>query len=262
MGRTVQFGCRPVAPAGRGRTLTEMGNQQLLHGAGLDAVIGMYPVVHRLRTTVVTPVVASLGDPLVRPPRSVLLYGPPRCGSSFIANRLAAEIEDLAGRRVVQLGRLTAESAVETVAQVLRDAEANEDLVVATCHHPWELAGGLAEAFDRFCFVHPPDWEARRFRLWESPLGRVLDDDTLERYVTATEGWCGMDLATGVDSDDGTHDVIDLESLASVEAAVAVAGPGPATDAWLTAARTWALCFEREYGLDDLVSYMRRMRRW
>ena len=241
-----------------------MGNQQLLHGAGLDAVIGMYPVIHRLRTTVVTPVVAAaLGDPLVRAPKSVLLYGPPRCGAGFIAGHLAAEIEDLAGRRVVQLQRLTADLAVEAVTEVLSDAETNGDFVVATCHRPWELASGVAEAFDRFCFVHPPDWEARRFRLWESSLGRVLDADTLERYVTATEGWCGMDLAASVATGgEATPASVDVSVIAAVEAVLATTEPGPVTEAWLTAARTWALCFEREFGVDDFVAYMRRMRRW
>ncbi|NLA35551.1 MAG: ATP-binding protein [Actinobacteria bacterium] len=224
-----------------------MGNQQLLQGAGLDAVIGMYPVVHRLRSTVVTPVVASaLGDPLVRAPRSVLLYGPPRCGASFIAHKLATEIEELAGRRVIHLNRLDAASSAEMVAQVMADADANGDLVVATCHHPWELAGNLAAAFDRLCFVHPPDWEARRFRIWESSVGRALDEAALEEYVTATEGWCGKDVVDGIDQDAVTAD----------------AGLGALTEAWLTAARTWALCFEREFGVDDFVAYMQRMRRW
>lgn len=223
-----------------------MAEEQLLHGVGLDAVIGMYPVVHRLRSTVVTPVVAaSLGDPAVSAPGSLLLYGPPRCGATFIAERLGGEIEALSGRRVVALGRIDASSDPETIATVLGDARAAGDLVVATTWEPWDLPAGVIGSFDRFCFVHPPDWDARRFRLWESVSGRISGEDELAALLIATEGWCGVDLAEAFTRDRPAQPG-DL---------------GPTTAAWFDAAQRWASDGGRA-GLDDLVAYLSRLRRW
>ena len=75
-----------------------MGAPQAVRDAGLDAVIGMYPAVHRLRTTVVAPWTAHLlGDAAVRPPHRVLVHGAEGCGVTFIAERLVDELTSVAG---------------------------------------------------------------------------------------------------------------------------------------------------------------------
>ena len=225
-----------------------------LQGTGLDSVIGMYAVVHRLRSTVVTPLVAAgLGDPLVRAPKRVLVYGPPQCGVRFIADCLAAELEEMPGVSVAVLPCLDDDPFTTSVNEAVAMAAGTHTVVVATSHRPWTLDGELLDGFDRTCFVHPPDWEARRFRLWESHLGRLVDTDALDNFVTVTEGWCGTDLAAGFES-------VDTSDL---DASVATAHQtgAPVTAQWLDDAVQ--LIRERSgAGFDDLKSYLQRVRRW
>lgn len=214
-------------------------------------MIGMYAVVHRLRTTVVTPLVAeSLGDPRVIAPRQVLIYGPPKCGVSFIAERLATEIRDLAS---ITVGVVSARNGeVVNLDRRIDAAARDHTVVIAAIDDPWELDPTIYAEFDRRCFVHPPDWEARRFRVWESPIGRRVDSEELDEIVVATEGWCGEDIASMFAAASTIDEALDL----------AVDDLGPVTDDWITQAAAFAHASDSSAGLDDLIAYLQRIRRY
>ncbi|MFN8051697.1 MAG: hypothetical protein U0Q22_09690 [Acidimicrobiales bacterium] len=235
-----------------------MSAPQLLRDAGLDAVIGMYPVVHRLRTTVVAPwASAATGDPAVRAPRRVLVYGPTGCGVRFIAARLADELAVHAGVGAVVLDALDddAHHDASEVAALLDGPEARDVVLIGVSHRPWLLSTQFFDegGFERMAFVPPPDWDARRFRLWETPWGSRLDAGDLDQLVAATEGWAGSDLALL-----GGVGAASLPTMAELTAAVSAG----ATDAgeWLAHARDLVGSLHPYGRVDDLVGYMQRYR--
>lgn len=227
----------------------------MLRDAGLDAVIGMYPAVHRLRTTVVAPWgVFSLGDTMVRPPRRVLLYGAPGSGVTFIARRLVDELATVAdvGATVVEsLDALAADP--DEVAALVHSPEFRDVVLIGVSHAPWDLPSALLgdDGFERLTFVSPPDWDARRFRLWETSWGRSLPTTDLDQLVAATEGWSGVDLVALGDAVD-TADAGALRDAATSRT--------PATAEWLASARTMIRSLGSYGRVDDLVGYLQRYR--
>lgn len=228
----------------------------MVRDAGLDAVIGMYPAVHRLRTTVVAPWAAfALGDAAVRPPHRVLIYGVEGSGSTFIADRLADELASTASVASVGFPSLdeVAERDPAEVTAILNAPETRDVVVVGVSHRPWNLPASLfAEGgFERMVFVSPPDWDARRFRLWETPWGSRLSPGDLDRLVVATEGWAGCDfaglgeIAAAGDVDALLAYIDDHESLASD---------------WLSRARAMIRSLDSYGRVDDLVGYLQRYR--
>ena len=233
----------------------------MIRDAGLDAVIGMHPVVHRLRTTVVNPWgSAARGDRTVNAPRQVLLYGVPGCGVSFIANRLADELTDLAGVDCIVLDDLDDRVAADrhAVSAVLSGQELRDVVVVAVSHAPWSLPAELFSTggFERMAFVAPPDWEARRFRLWELPIGSRVDSAGLDQLVVATEGWAGTDLESiGLDADANRLQVAELEVLIRL-----ISGAVPSSRAWFEQVRALVPMMDSYGRVDDLVGYLQRYR--
>lgn len=217
----------------------------------------MYPVVHRLRTTVVAPwASAATGDPVVRPPRSVLLYGPEGSGSAFIAGRLVDELASAAGVDAVVVASLDVDAASRPreLVTLLAAPPTGCVVVIGVSHAPWKLPSELTVdgGFERLAFVSPPDWDARRFRLWEAPWARSLEAADLDRLVALTERWAGTDLAllgtVGRDGDPTADELL----------AAAAAGATDADD-WLAAAR--AMVPRMHAGrIDDLVGYLQRYR--
>lgn len=228
----------------------------MLRDGGLDAVVGMYPVVHRLRTTVVNPwAAAATGDVAVRPPQRVLVYGVAGSGSTFIAERLADELATVAQVNAVvvsTIDEMAARDAAEIAA--LFGAPATRDVVlVGVSHQPWILPADLfaSGGFERMAFVAPPDWDARRFRLWETAGGRNLATADLDRLVAATEGWAGTDLASlGAAAAGSTIDEL-LERVRRTDTASA---------AWLGEARSMIRALDSYGRVDDLVGYLQRYR--
>ena len=171
----------------------------MVRDAGLDAVIGMYPVVHRLRSTVVAPWTSlRRGDPAVRAPKRVLLYGVPGSGTTFIAHRLADELNELGGVSAIVVEDVDADVArdADEFTAMLNGDETRDVVLVGVSHAPWNLPRTLIGegGFERMAFVSPPDWDARRFRMWELPVGQRVDAAGLDEIVMATEGWSGADL--------------------------------------------------------------------
>lgn len=231
-----------------------MESDQLLRDAGLDAVVGMYPVVHRLRSTVVVPWRgAALGDPAIRPPQRILVYGPPGCGTTFIADRLAHEIGAVAGVEAAVVTTIDDEARrdVHDLLEAVTGPPSRDVLMIGVSHRPWDLPRQVfgAGAFERLAFVPPPDWDARRFRVWEQPWGRSLDADLLDDVVAATEGWSGVDL----DSLAGAGG--DLLAAASARGAAGTAAAG-----WLGEARALVSQLSGAGMVDDLVGYLQRYR--
>jgi hypothetical protein len=262
MGRPDQF-IRTISGPARGDAGTRpyvdpMSAPQLLRDAGLDAVIGMYPVVHRLRSTVVAPwVSAGRGDPAVRVPHRVLVYGARGCGVTFIAHRLADELGEAAGTGSIVVPTLDedATSGPAEMTAALVAPEVADVVVVGVSHRPWDLPTGMLAdgGFERLAFVPPPDWDARRFRLWESPWGCRLDAADLDELVAATEGWSGGDLALLGDIGAGA-----MPTMTELRNAVA-AGATEAAD-WLSHARAMVHAFEGRGRVDDLTGYLQRYR--
>lgn len=233
---------------------------------------------------------SALGDPKVRPPRSVLLYGAPGCGVSFIANRLVDELAAAADVPAVVVDVFDATFASETLGDVAPDelslvdvtleSPALRDLVlIGVSHAPWDLRvpGRRDLGFDRMVFVPPPDWDARRFRVWESPWGPTMSPTDLDRLVAATEMWSGVDLRalletwssgsptagrTTVSADAASrHPESGSPTPPSIDELIAtVASTRPSTLAWLRTAGALV----RELGphgqLDDLAGYLQRYR--
>lgn len=229
-------------------------SDQLLRDAGLDAVVGMYPVVHRLRSTVVVPWRgAALGDPAVRPPQRILVYGARGCGATFIAERLAHELGAVAGVEPAVVTTIDDEARrdVHDLLEAVTGPPSREVLMIGVSHRPWDLprqAFGEG-AFERLAFVPPPDWDARRFRTWEQPWGSSLDAGRLDDLVAATEGWSGIDLAT-LSSAQG--DLLDAAAARSAE--------GTDAAAWLAEARAFVAHLSGAGMVDDLVGYLQRYR--
>ena len=224
---------------------------QTARDVGLDAVIGMYPTVHRARATVVTPWTArSLGDPAVRPPASALVHGPHGCGATFIAHRLADELGHAADVPAVVMEQVDdlAADGPDALTEALSSPAFADVVVIGVSHRPWDVPIDGA-GFDRLIFVPPPDWDARRFRLWETPAGSSLDVADLDRLVVATERWSGVDLAAlgaAVRSAD--------ELLAVVEATE------PTSLRWLAEARDLVRRHGPHGRLDDVAGYLQRYR--
>ena len=226
---------------------------QGVRDAGLDAVIGMYPTVHRLRTTVVAPWTAfTLGDHAVRPPHRVLLYGPEGCGTGFIAGRLVDELAatDVVGVLVPAVDE-TVERDPAELAAILAAPATRDVVLIGTTHRPWAIPADLFGdgGFERMVFVPPPDWDARRFRLWEAPFGSASSTADLDRLVVATEGWSGADIAGLADAAGSIEDLV---------AAIAARTPSAAT--WLSQARDMIRSLDSYGRVDDLVGYLQRYR--
>lgn len=231
-----------------------MAATQMVRDAGLDAVIGMYPAVHRLRTTVVAPWASSaLGDPASHPPHRVLVYGVEGSGVTFIADRLADELGFIGVASVVvpNVDEVVDGDPAEVLA-ILGAPETRDLALIGVCHRPWDLPiEAFAEGgFERMVFVSPPDWDARRFRIWETPWGSRLPVADLDRLVVATEGWSGSDIAgLGPVADGGVEAILHAVS----------AGPAAAA-AWLAEARTMIRSLDSYGRVDDLVGYLQRYR--
>lgn len=230
----------------------------MLRDGGLDAVIGMYPVVHRLRATVVTPWAASaLGDAAVHPPSRVLVYGIPGSGSSFIADRLADELAARASVNAVVVPTIDemAERDPDEIIALLAAPATRDVVLIGVSHQPWVLPTELFGdgGFERMAFVAPPDWDARRFRLWETPWGSRLPTPELDQLVAATEGWAGSDLAALGDAADGATTSAD-DLLAHIRCTE------PSSTAWLGRARSMIRSLDSYGRVDDLVGYLQRYR--
>lgn len=228
---------------------------QVVRDAGLDAVIGMYPTVHRLRTTVVAPWAGfRLGDTAVRPPHRVLLHGAPGCGATYIAGQLVDELATAAGVTAVvvdDVDEIVARDPAELTA-ILTGPEARDVVLVAVSHEPWAIPTDLFGdgGFERMAFVPPPDWDARRFRIWETSWGRGLSGADLDRVVVATEGWTGADLS----------DLADLAAVSTADLTAALADRSPRSQQWLTRSRDLVRSLESYGRVDDLVGYLQRYR--
>ena len=232
-----------------------MGAPQAVRDAGLDAVIGMYPAVHRLRTTVVAPWTAHLlGDAAVRPPHRVLVHGAEGCGVTFIAERLVDELTSVAGVDAVLIPTLDemVERDPHELAAILGANEASDAVLIGVSHRPWTIPAELFGdgGFERMAFVSPPDWDARRFRIWESSWGRALPAADLDRLVIATEGWSGPDITS-----------LGELSVASVDELIAaVPTIVPGTVDWLARSREMIRALGSYGRLDDLAGYLQRYR--
>lgn len=232
-----------------------MSAPQAVRDAGLDAVIGMYPSVHRLRTTVVAPWASfRLGDAAVRPPHRVLVHGAEGCGVAFIAERLVDELSSVAGVGAVTIQSLddTVDRDPGEVTAILGAHETRDVVLIGVSHRPWALPPALFGdgGFERMVFVPPPDWDARRFRIWESAWGSRLSVADLDRLVVATEGWAGPDVAALGDVSVGSVDQL----LAAVGETV------PGTVEWLARSRDMIRALDSYGRVDDLVGYLQRYR--
>lgn len=231
-----------------------MTTSELVRDIGLDAVIGMYPVTHRLRSTVVVPWAAS-GDPAVRVPHRVLVYGVPGSGVRFMARQLAEELTERTPACTVVMESFDDVAAADPaeVHSLLGGNETSDVVVIAVSHAPWNLPATLLEhdSFDRLTFVCPPDWDARRFRLWELSADSATSAELLDELLVATEGWAGSDLTALAASENRVAGSTLLERVTATT---------PASMDWLASAREMVLRQGSVGRFDDLVGYLERYR--
>lgn len=233
----------------------------MIRDAGLDAVIGMHSVVHRLRTTVVNPwVSARRGEAGVNPPHRVLVYGAPGSGVRFIAHRLSDELAEVVGVDSIVLDSFDAEASLDAVSMkaAISGPETSGLVVITVSRSPWALAGELfaSGGFERMAFVAPPDWEARRFRLWEMPVGSRVDSAGLDKLVIATEGWAGEDLESiGMEGGGGPMSTDEVDRLVRL-----ISQAVPSSQRWLENVRALIPMMDSYGRVDDLVGYLQRYR--
>jgi len=247
---------------------------------GLARIAGLDSVVHRLRSTVVTPVrVAELGDPAVTAPRGIVMYGPPGCGKAHIVSALAEELglaevsvaftrlgeEPLSGRSLVVIGDAVSDTDGHLLAEWFDRPDPDAVLSVVITDRPWELAPELLAIgrFDRMVLVPPPDFEARRLYVRRA-VRRVglAEDEDLEEVIASLEGGTGADIDAVFDAaaalmangPDGERPP-DL-------GAIRAASMAHRTDArrWLEEARSLVAMTATRGLVDDLVAYLRRHR--
>lgn len=209
---------------------------------GLSSIIGMGSVVERARVGAVAPFVASrAGELMARPPTGVLVHGAPTCGVRTVAHAVAADLASFGVAPAVDL---------DDGDPNIEPTRPGEGLVVGWSHRPWALRRELRDGgrFELAVFVPPPDWEARRFRVWELTAGWALTPDELDDVVAATEGWTGADLAhLGAVATAGTWaDVVRRHRPASLD--------------WLMAAREALVAGTLGDGVDDLRAWLERYR--
>lgn len=210
---------------------------------GLASIIGMHSVVDRLTTGAVAPLVAyRAGELMSRPPSGVLVYGPPGCGVRTIARAVVSDLAAFGARSCGDLD--TPEPLPDAV-------EWGQELLVGYSHRPWDLPVAVTEPgrFELLVFVPPPDWDARRFRVWELLARAGFDPSEVDRLVVATEGWSGVDIEALID-----------ECGDADEAIARSADWRPSTWTWLIDARSATVDAALTAGADDLLVYLDRYR--
>lgn len=241
---------------------------------GLGRIVGLDAVVHRLRSTVVTPIrAAALGDPAVTAPRGVVVYGPAGCGTSHIVSALSEELD--LDEVDVAFSRLGEEPLHAPSSVVVQDALVDSDghllaewfdrpdplavLSVVVTDRPWDLAPDLLAAgrFDRMVFVPPPDFEARRIYV-DRAIERVgiADNEDRDEIIAALEGGTGHDIDAVFDA------ASSLRSTPPDLNAIRAATVAHRTDArrWLEEARSLVAMTATRGLVDDLVAHLRRHR--
>jgi SpoVK/Ycf46/Vps4 family AAA+-type ATPase len=185
----------------------------------------------------------------------VLIYGAPGCGVSYIANLLTSELGSL-GCDAVAAHDLdeVADSDTAELEELLRGGATQDVVIVGATRRPWTMPDAAfgPGGFERAVFVPPPDWDARRFRIWET-LTRLGEPASLvEPLVIATEGWSGRDieteLARPLDWSDEAGLISALEHIT------------PASRGWLESARLLTRFGAISRLADDLAAYLQRYR--
>lgn len=230
-----------------------MGDIAIDSATGLDAILGMHNVKRRLLSTVLTPFALDRrGEPGIRAPRGVLIYGAEGCGCTFIANQLAEELDNSFGVSTWLADDLNSER-LEELAFVLKEAERSgrQTFVIGVSHNPgkFEPVEVDAAGFDRMVFVPPPDWEARSFRVWQQLARTTIDEDVVDTIVEATQGW------TGVDIRDYFTNRTDGETKIDMTPSVV-----PSTWSWLNDNRAILKSFGQRGMVDDFEAYLLRQK--
>lgn len=241
---------------------------------GLGRIVGLDAVVHRLRSTVVTPIrAAALGDPAVTAPRGVVVYGPAGCGTSHIVSALsegsistrsmsrsAGSARNRSTPRRRWSFRTPWSTATATcwrsgsIGRIRSPCSAWSSPIVRgiwrrTCWRPVGSTGWSSSL--------PPDFEARRIYV-DRAIERVgiADNEDRDEIIAALEGGTGHDIDAVFDA------ASSLRSTPPDLNAIRAATVAHRTDArrWLEEARSLVAMTATRGLVDDLVAHLRRHR--
>lgn len=172
-----------------------------------------------------------------------------------MAQQLAEELSERTSACAIVMNSFdeTIAANPEEVRSLLAGTETSDVVLIAVSHAPWNVPTAIFDtgSFDRLTFVCPPDWDARRFRLWELSADGATSAETLDELLVATEGWAGSDLralAVAENRADGST-MMDRVSATT-----------PASSEWLASAREMVLRHGSAGRFDDLVGYLQRYR--
>ncbi|GAA4912275.1 hypothetical protein GCM10023223_33900 [Stackebrandtia albiflava] len=141
--------------------------------------------------------------------------------------------------------------------------------LLAATNHPWDVDVALRRPgrFDRTVLVSPPDTEAREQILRATLRDRPIAGIEVARLAKRTEGLSGADLTHLCEL--ATEAAL-MDSIASGEPRMitqddmetALGDVRPSADPWFATARNVAM-FSNDGGMyDDLVTYLKRHRKW
>ena len=179
------------------------------------------------------------------------------------------EIDALGGKR--SSGQ--SQSFRNVVNQMLHEMDGvdtdNDGLfVLAATNTPWDVDPALLRPgrFDRVVLVLPPDFEARMAIMELNLRDRPIEGIDLERIADATDGFSGADLTHLCEtaSEKALADSLrtgQVRPITMKDLLTARKEIKPSIGPWLESARNVALYANQDGRYDDLVAYLKKVKR-